>query len=630
MVASANAIIGRYTLKIQFTTGKKAASYQLGEFILLFNPWCPDDDVYMQDETWRQEYVMNDYGFVYQGHQNWITPCPWNFGQFEDDIVDICLKMLDKNLNFLQDAFKDLAQRNNPVYVSRVICAMTNSNDDNGLLQGNWSGDYDTGVCPSSWNGSIAILRQWYKNDCRPVKYGQCWVFASVMCTVMRCLGIPSRVITNFNSAHDTNGNLLIDEYYDISGKLLPKKTSDSIWNFHVWCECWMTRRDLPPGYGGWQVLDPTPQETSNGTFCCGPAPVKAIKEGEVGLYYDCPFVFAMVNADCVSWTVNGTREEKHLRDAHLVGTNISTKSVGRDDREDVTHNYKYEEGTIEERKILQKATNNLHKQHPQSLTNGSIHYNGTNEFASNGFSENGTLPYCRRSSLNGSSFQDTSVNKPLQDAKLLLKFKLADSPQIGQPINLVLLAANLASIPKTLKLKLNAQSVKHNGEVLHLFWKDSMYIDLGPSEEKWIVLQIPHAKYGQFIDDNNLIRVVALGEQNVTWEKLLVKKDITLALPEVIINFLGPNVVNKRSMVQLTLTNPLNEQIQDCALFIEGSGLLRTTLKLRVGTMGPREKSILQFEMVPFKCGPKQLQVNFSSNKFKNIKGFKSVMVKL
>lgn len=35
--------------------------------------------------------------------------------------------------------------------------------------------------------------------------------------------------------------------------------------NFHVWNEGWMARRDLPPGYGGWQVLDATPQELSQG-----------------------------------------------------------------------------------------------------------------------------------------------------------------------------------------------------------------------------------------------------------------------------------------------------------------------------------------------------------------------------
>jgi len=40
---------------------------------------------------------------------------------------------------------------------------------------------------------------------------------------------------------------------------------TDSVWNFHVWNECWMTRPDLQEGYGGWQAVDATPQETSDG-----------------------------------------------------------------------------------------------------------------------------------------------------------------------------------------------------------------------------------------------------------------------------------------------------------------------------------------------------------------------------
>lgn len=58
-----------------------------------------------------------------------------------------------------------------------------NSNDDNGVLLGNWSEDYSGGVRPTEWSGSIAILTQWDHSGGRPVKYGQCWVFAAVMCT---------------------------------------------------------------------------------------------------------------------------------------------------------------------------------------------------------------------------------------------------------------------------------------------------------------------------------------------------------------------------------------------------------------------------------------------------------------
>lgn len=35
--------------------------------------------------------------------------------------------------------------------------------------------------------------------------------------------------------------------------------------NFHVWNEGWFVRTDLGPSYNGWQVLDATPQERSQG-----------------------------------------------------------------------------------------------------------------------------------------------------------------------------------------------------------------------------------------------------------------------------------------------------------------------------------------------------------------------------
>ena len=49
--------------------------------------------------------------------------------------------------------------------------------------------------------------------------------------TVLRCLGIPTRPVTNFLSAHDTDANRAIDFYYDTKGvNLLEDISSDSIW----------------------------------------------------------------------------------------------------------------------------------------------------------------------------------------------------------------------------------------------------------------------------------------------------------------------------------------------------------------------------------------------------------------
>lgn len=46
---------------------------------------------------------------------------------------------------------------------------------------------------------------------------------------VLRCLGIPTRVVTNYNSAHDQNSNLLIEYFRNEFGEIEGNK-SEMIW----------------------------------------------------------------------------------------------------------------------------------------------------------------------------------------------------------------------------------------------------------------------------------------------------------------------------------------------------------------------------------------------------------------
>ncbi|KAG7226689.1 hypothetical protein INR49_014037 [Caranx melampygus] len=282
------ASVGRYRFQLSVLSRGGQQKSAFGKFILLYNPWCREDAVYIPFEDQREEYVQSDSGLLFMGTAVNTAARPWSFDQYEPGVLDICMNLLQISPQHQRNSRVDYMNRSNPIYISRVVSAMINSEDDHGVLKGNWSGDFKEGVHPSTWTGSGDILRQWSKTAYRPVKYGQCWVFAAVMCTVMRVLGIPCRVVTNFNSAHDTNANMVIEEYYSETGQKL-KHSNDSIWNFHVWVECWMDRKDLGYGMDGWQVLDPTPQERSGGVFCCGPASVKAIKERCIDLRYDIP-----------------------------------------------------------------------------------------------------------------------------------------------------------------------------------------------------------------------------------------------------------------------------------------------------------------------------------------------------
>ncbi len=143
-----------------------------------------------------------------------------------------------------------------------------------------------------------------------------------------------------------------------------------------------MTRPDLKPEFNGWQASDPTPQEKSKGNehaalinpqdevflgggqiltdvalplgvYRCGPISVRAIKEGELSHRYDAPFVFAEVNADVITYMKKKDGSTSKVTSTMLVGQKISTKRVGSDAREDITHLYKYPEGRDEQLDIL-------------------------------------------------------------------------------------------------------------------------------------------------------------------------------------------------------------------------------------------------------------------------------------
>lgn len=316
--------------------------------VVLFNAWSPEDDVFMPDESWRQEYVLSSSGRLYIGDKYGDA---WNLALYQEETLRAVLFLLETVSKLTLD------QKRNPVFVARNMSALVNSQDEDGVLEGRWYDDYSDGKFPWFWTGSGAILKQYYQSGGKPVKYGQCWVFSGVLLTVLRVLGIPSRSVTNFASAHDTNRNRTIDEYYGEDGEKLDYLSSggDSIWNFHVWNDAWMKRPDLPAGFDGWQALDATPQEESpqGGYYRTGPAPLKAIKEGN-SVVYDTNFIIAEVNADIKKYTVDADGVPKLFQvDTKTVGQDMSTKSVGSHRREDVTGQYKYPEGTDWERRAL-------------------------------------------------------------------------------------------------------------------------------------------------------------------------------------------------------------------------------------------------------------------------------------
>ncbi|NXU53565.1 TGM2 glutamyltransferase, partial [Turnix velox] len=576
-----NSCVGRYSLTVETSTGYQGSSCHIGDFILLFNAWHPEDTVFLRDEDERSEYVLSQQGLIYQGTRDYITSVPWNFGQFEDDILSICLKLLDTNPKFLRDQNRDCSRRNDPVYIGRVVSAMVNCNDeDQGVLAGRWDNKYEDGTSPMAWIGSVDILRRWKECGCQPVKYGQCWVFAAVGCTVMRCLGIPSRVVTNYNSAHDTNGNLLIDRYLSEMGEE-ERRSRDMIWNFHCWVESWMARPDLAPDYNGWQALDPTPQEKSEGVFCCGPAPVRAIKEGDLQLKYDIPFIFAEVNADVVYWVVQGDGTQKKSIHSSVVGKNISTKSVGRDSREDITHTYKYPEGSDKEREVFTKAEH-----------------------------------------------ETRSLRE--EDEGLHLKLKLSEGANNGCDFDVLAVINNSSDTERVCRLSLCARTASYNGSLgPQCGRKDLLNVILEPWKEESVPLRILYEQYGENLTQDNLIKVVALLTEYETGNIIVAVRDIYIQNPEIKIRILGEPMQKRKLVAEISLVNPLAVPLNNCVFVVEGTGLTNgQQIKELEEAVEPEAVAKLRVDFTPSQAGLHKLMVDFESDRLKGVKGYRNVII--
>lgn len=606
----ADAPVGKYSLSVNHSGQEKA----LGTLVVLFNPWCPADWVFMANEDERQEYVMNQHGIIYRGSGNYISPMNWDYGQFEENMVQICLTILDRNLKHLKEPGADVSARCNPIYVSRIVSAMINSEDDRGVVEGCWGDSFIGGESPTHWNGSHAILKRWLSIGCQPVKYGQCWVFAGVMCSVLRLLGIPTRVVTNFQSAHDSNKNLIIDTYHADYG-VREIDSPDSVWNFHVWVEAWMKRPDLKKGYDGWQVVDPTPQEKSGGVYCCGPAPVKAILNGDTDLKYDVPFIFAEVNADVIDWLVKADGSKVQIvSDTKRVGQNISTKSVGSDKRMNITDNYKQIEGTEKERAVFKYAITRDYSKDEGDLDDDIL--NNVTDRTMNGNAEETPV-----------TNEGTSLPTPPQ---VTIKFEEVSKPLNGEDVKLNLVLHSEATVSRSLSINLKVQAMKYHGSPSGIIQTELKDETLLPGQDLSIPIVVQFSEYWKLMLESHVLKILAVvSDKQQPSLVFLAESDVVLLDPPIDIKVLNEATVRSEVSLEVVFLNPVKETLKDCTLTLSGSGLLKEPQKVSLPDLRPSTRFRASVSFVPYKTGLQTLLANFDCSMFRNIKSSCSVNVK-
>ncbi|CAO2579176.1 Protein 4.2 [Lemmus lemmus] len=574
-----DAVIGHYSLLLQ-VLGRK--QYPLGQFTLLFNPWNRDDAVFLQNEAQRTEYLLNQNGFIYLGTADCIQEEPWDFGQFESDVMDLSLDLLSVD--------KQVEKWSQPAHVACMVNTLLHALGKKSVLPISQTHAAQDGTLLYKRRGSVPVLRQWLTGQGRPVYESQAWVFAAVACTVLRCLGIPARIVTTFPSAQGTSGSLLVNEYYNEEGLQNGEGQMGRIWIFQTSVECWMKRPDLSQRYDGWQILHPRASNRVGALGSCSLVPVRAVKEGELQLDPAVLDLFAAVNARCVVWKCceDGTLELTHSRRKN-VGDSISTKVVGSDRCEDITQNYKYPEGSPEEKEVLERVQKERRKR----------------------WKDKGMCPPSPEPADPLYLFLDTPSSLPLRGN--------------GQ-VSVTLI--NPTDQEKEVHLVIGAQAVYYNGIFATDLWRQKQSYRLRTNQVLKISTNLSFSHFEQDPPENSFIRVTAMATHSHTSLSCFAQEDVAIGRPNLIIKM--PERVEQYQPLTVTVSmkNSLDCPMQNCVISILGRGLIHREKRYRLGSVWPGSSLCAQFRFTPTHLGLQRLTVEVDCDVFQNLTGYGNVLV--
>uniref|UniRef100_A0A3Q1GNH6 Coagulation factor XIII A chain-like n=1 Tax=Acanthochromis polyacanthus TaxID=80966 RepID=A0A3Q1GNH6_9TELE len=77
---SPTAIVGKYRTYVAISVGsgmQRTKRNAATDLYMLFNAWCPEDPVFLANDSERMEYVLNDFGIIYQGSMGSIISRSW-------------------------------------------------------------------------------------------------------------------------------------------------------------------------------------------------------------------------------------------------------------------------------------------------------------------------------------------------------------------------------------------------------------------------------------------------------------------------------------------------------------------------------------------------------------------------
>jgi hypothetical protein len=321
-------------------------------------------------------------------------------------------------------------------------------------------------------------------------------------------------------------------------------------------------------------AIDATPQERSEGIYQTGPAPLVAIKDGVKDVQYDLEFIYSEVNADENYYVENNDGAGYTLvrTVTNSIGKNISTKATGSKQRHDITLEYKYPEGSMEER-------------------------------ASHGATDNKT-------------------------GDVVVHWEVDDQAALGKVVPAKLILETQPGLTRTAQVQLVVSvSATYTGKLHKTLTQQQKSIVVTGGNPTSLVFNLSPDLYEKNLQvDSNFI-FKAFVEVDTKQTSLVLREfnfhnfGLQIVLPNELI------VVGSQSYVIISFTNPLSFPLTKLILHVEGQGLVKPQ-KFSFEHLNQGETLSQTVALSVLEKGPHLLIALIDSNELGNVRGHADIMV--
>jgi transglutaminase 1 len=262
----------------------------------------------------------------------------------------------------------------------------------------------------------------------------------------------------------------------------------------------------------------------------------------------------------------------------------VSTKAVGKFEREDITHEYKYPEKSDEEREVMLRA-----------------------------------LREC------GTMFSRYYLNDEMEDIQF--NFVLRDDIVIGSGFKVTLVVTNKSDDKEyNISAILRVATMLYTGALKQMVKKDSYEINVQPNSVEEVNLEVSYDEYKSKLEDQAAFNISAKATVTETGFEYLAQDDFRVRMPDIKLEVDGPLMVGEEFSVTASVSNPIPRTLTKCRFLFEGPGLGEPTKVKLPNAIEPGEEATAVCKMTPNTDGEKSIIAKFYSRELGDIDGYLNV----